>query len=112
LLLAEFHPNRETAGDQAMCGYAFKRDQEYMVYAYGSPQGLATGICDRTRLLSEAGDDLAAFGPGRRPVPVPVPVPVPEETTPGIPPVVLLFSSLTLLSAVALLVARRFVHQP
>ncbi len=43
------------------CGYGFKLGQRYLVYAYRDEknQSLATSICTRTRLLSEADDDFA-----------------------------------------------------
>jgi hypothetical protein len=43
------------------CGFGFKLGERYLVYAYREEKGqlLATSICSRTRLLSEAGDDLA-----------------------------------------------------
>src|SRR5262245_51732739 len=42
------------------CGYGFERGEDYLVYAYRSPQGrLTTGICSRTRRLSAAEEDLA-----------------------------------------------------
>jgi hypothetical protein len=45
------------------CGFAFTAGQRYIVYAYRHAQGwLGTGICTRTRLASEAADDLAYFG--------------------------------------------------
>jgi hypothetical protein len=44
------------------CGYEFRWDEEYVVYAYQNPQRrLETGICTRTRPLSEAAEDLAYF---------------------------------------------------
>ncbi|HEX8148706.1 MAG TPA: carboxypeptidase regulatory-like domain-containing protein [Pyrinomonadaceae bacterium] len=54
------------------CGYGFKRGETYLVYAYGGRDGraLATGICTRTRPVSEAAEDLeflrglGARGPG------------------------------------------------
>ncbi len=54
------------------CGYEFKRGETYLVYAYGGREGkpLATGICTRTRPVSEATEDfeflrgLAGRGPG------------------------------------------------
>jgi hypothetical protein len=54
------------------CGYGFKRGETYLVYAYGGRegQGLATGICTRTRHVSDAAEDLeflrglAGRGPG------------------------------------------------
>src|SRR6185503_124943 len=43
------------------CGFGFKIGQRYLVYAYRDEkdQRLGTSICTRTRLLSEASDDLA-----------------------------------------------------
>lgn len=52
-----------TAMSSASCGYPFVRGQEYIVYAYSSDDGLSTGLCTRTALLSEASDDLGALGP-------------------------------------------------
>lgn len=55
-----------TADNSAACGYNFEEGKEYLVYAYTNPEdgGLATGLCNRTALLSEANDDLAALGEG------------------------------------------------
>ena len=41
------------------CGYDFRMGEHYLVYAYPHPQSgkLYTGICQRTRPISEAGDD-------------------------------------------------------
>lgn len=43
------------------CGYGFNLGQRYLVYAYREEKSkrLATSICTRTRLLSEAEDDFA-----------------------------------------------------
>ena len=43
------------------CGYNFRLGGQYLVYAYGEADKLATGICSRTRPISEATDDLAYF---------------------------------------------------
>ena len=42
------------------CGYDFRMGEHYLVYAYPHAQSgkLYTGICQRTRPISEAGDDL------------------------------------------------------
>ncbi len=42
------------------CGYPFKVGESYLVYAYQDPKDnkLYAGICSRTRLLSEADEDL------------------------------------------------------
>lgn len=43
------------------CGYRFEKGKQYLVYAsrWEKDQKLYTGICSRTRLLSEAEEDLA-----------------------------------------------------
>lgn len=41
------------------CGYEFRLGQRYLVYAHWQDEQLTTSICTRTRLLSEAADDLA-----------------------------------------------------
>jgi len=50
------------------CGYAFEVGSSYLVYAHQVPTGeLTTGICSRTRPLSEALDDLTYLrGPARQ----------------------------------------------
>lgn len=50
-----------TAGSGPACGYAFKQGERYLVYASRAADGtgLVTGICSRTRLLADAGDDLS-----------------------------------------------------
>lgn len=42
------------------CGFDFKVGSRYVIYAWRQADGaLSTGICSRTRLLSEGADDLA-----------------------------------------------------
>ena len=42
------------------CGYSFKTGVDYIVYAYKNSEGrLETGICSRTRPLTQAAEDLA-----------------------------------------------------
>ena len=41
------------------CGYEFKDGERYVVYAHRIDGRLVTGICTRTRLASQAADDLA-----------------------------------------------------
>src|SRR6267378_2267102 len=40
------------------CGYWFIRAKRYLVYAYGDASNWSTGICTRTRPLTEAAEDL------------------------------------------------------
>ena len=47
-----------TPGSGPACGYSFTQGERYLVYAYDRSGGLVTGICSRTRKLSEANEDL------------------------------------------------------
>jgi len=53
------------------CGYYFRNGQEYVVYAKWFEGRLVTGECMGNNKLSDAGEDLAAFGSGRPPEPNP-----------------------------------------
>ena len=44
------------------CGYSFRSGQRYLVYAYRYKDKLTTGICTRTRLFTQATEDLAFLG--------------------------------------------------
>ena len=45
------------------CGYRFEVGQRYLVYAYGSGESrLETNICQRTRELDDAEEDLRVLG--------------------------------------------------
>jgi hypothetical protein len=46
------------------CGYRFKEGEAYLVYCYGKPKALSTGICSRTRRAADAKEDLAALSDG------------------------------------------------
>ncbi|MCB9611071.1 MAG: hypothetical protein H6721_02080 [Sandaracinus sp.] len=61
-----------TARDSAACGFPFEVGQDYLVYASAEQDGtLSTGLCDRTALVADASEDLAALqGPGEVPVDV------------------------------------------
>ena len=56
-----------TARDEASCGYSFKQNEEYIIYAYGEENKLSTDICSRTRLLTNAQEDLQELGEGNLP---------------------------------------------
>lgn len=48
-----------TAGSGPACGYSFKQGERYLVYANTNREGqLVTGICSRTRPITEAAEDL------------------------------------------------------
>lgn len=44
------------------CGVGFRTGQRYLVYAYRYQDKLTTSICTRTRLFSQAAEDLAFLG--------------------------------------------------
>jgi hypothetical protein len=56
-----------TAVAGATCGYAFARGARYLVYADGTRDALSVQSCSRTRVVSEASEDLAALGEGVKP---------------------------------------------
>ena len=56
-----------TARDGASCGYSFKKGEEYIVYAYDDENKLNTDLCTRTKLISNAREDLTALGEGKNP---------------------------------------------
>lgn len=56
-----------TARDGVSCGYSFKENEEYIVYTYGEEDELSTSICSRTKLLSNAQEDLQDLGAGDLP---------------------------------------------
>ena len=54
------------------CGFEFEVGKEYLVYAnhstmYGDKELLVTIICDRTKLVDEAQEDLKILGEGKEP---------------------------------------------
>jgi hypothetical protein len=55
-----------TAQSSASCGYqGFTEGKEYIVYAYGSEERLETGLCERTKPLASASEDLKELGTGQ-----------------------------------------------
>jgi hypothetical protein len=60
-----FHPISGCAS------YSFRREEEYIVYASWFKDELHTAGVYRNTLLSEAGEDLLAFGAGKPPLPNP-----------------------------------------
>jgi hypothetical protein len=51
-----------TANNSAACGFAFSEGEKYLVYAYQNTNRLTTNLCSRTKLFSNAGEDLEALG--------------------------------------------------
>ncbi len=54
-----------TQGDSAMCGYAFRLGQRYLVYADRLPAELSVGLCSRTRPYDVA--EATELGPNEPP---------------------------------------------
>jgi hypothetical protein len=48
-----------TAISEASCGFSFRVDTTYLVYAYQTQYALMTNLCMRTKPLSRAAEDLA-----------------------------------------------------
>ncbi|WP_284638849.1 hypothetical protein [Paenibacillus silviterrae] len=57
-----------TAASSASCGFTFSENTEYVVYARKGEDGLQTTICDRTKALMAAAEDMAQLGEGRKPL--------------------------------------------
>ena len=57
-----------TGRDDGDCGFVFQTGEKYLVYAYDASRDyqteLGTGICQRTKLLAQADEDLKMLGPG------------------------------------------------
>lgn len=48
------------------CGYKFEVGESYLVFANGANENkLSTGICHRTKILSESAQDLKILGKGK-----------------------------------------------
>ncbi|WP_422658381.1 hypothetical protein ACK8P5_22165 [Paenibacillus sp. EC2-1] len=57
-----------TAKDGASCGYGdFALDQEFIVFAYGKPDRLETGVCEGNKPVSKAEKEITALGEGYAP---------------------------------------------
>jgi hypothetical protein len=50
------------------CGYRFEVGARYLIFAYGGDAKLETNICQRTKGLEEATEDLKLLGKGKVPV--------------------------------------------
>ena len=50
----------ETSASTELCGIPFKEGQDYLVYAFHSPEGhLMTDMCTRTDTAARAAEDIA-----------------------------------------------------
>lgn len=73
-----------TADNSAACGYAFTKDETYLVYAHDAGDSLGVGLCSRTQPIAQASEDLAKLGAGVTPVdsPTEAAAPKPAERSP------------------------------
>lgn len=97
-----------TATSSAACGFEFTPGSEYIVYAYESQDdvmgpGLATGLCGRTNLLTNAQEDRAVLGAGT----VPTGDAIPPSSTSGGPGPLVWSVGAVMLALVAVLLMRR-----
>lgn len=53
-----------TARESASCGYTFRANGEYLVYAQEIDGVLQVSLCSRTQFLAEANEDLNVLGAG------------------------------------------------
>ena len=68
-----------TIAHESMCGVPFSEGTVWLVYGDGSGERFETGLCNRTRLRSDAEEDVQAFGAGVTPVDPSGPSPLDEE---------------------------------
>ena len=59
-----------TPAQTSMCGVAFEPETSWLVYADAAGDVFTTGMCDRTRRIEDAAEDLAEHGAGVVPVEV------------------------------------------
>jgi hypothetical protein len=103
-----------TAMDSAACGFDFEVGKRYLVYTYNDDAGNAnTGLCDRTKLLTVSGEDIAKLGPGKPPVAKPAvqapvqPTAVAGEQASFIPYVIPILAVAVILMVLFLVIFRR-----
>lgn len=105
-----------TALSSVSCGYeGFKVNEEYIVFAYGDPDQLETGICEGTKTLASAQKELKALGAGNEPSKITSPQKVmpeiptvhQEEDNQLVIPLFILAVALTLVILLVILIRRR-----
>ncbi len=98
----------KTGSGGSDCGVAFRRGEEYIVYAYdaqGDPllgSGLAANSCGKTDHLADAREDLAVLGAGVAPI-----LDNTEASTSLLLPIVAMVGGALALAAVAVMRVRR-----
>lgn len=91
-----------THNDTIACGFPFKKDEEYFVYAHRPEDGvLQTSTCSQTKKLSQAQLDLKELGPGNNIQEIPsAPIRLYRQNY-------LIFGIIIVLAAIALLFSKR-----
>ncbi|MDF2570686.1 MAG: hypothetical protein K0R55_2290 [Sporomusa sp.] len=93
-----------TALSSASCGYeGFEVKEEYIVFAYGDPDRLETGLCEGTKTLASAQEELKALGGGYEPSKITTP----QEDNRSVIIVLVLAISLTLFILLVISLRRR-----
>ncbi len=57
-----------TPAASSLCGISFEPDTSWLVYADRTGDGLTTDLCQRTRVIEDAAEDVAFLGAGVVPV--------------------------------------------
>jgi hypothetical protein len=57
-----------TMNNEAACGYGFRANQSYLVFADGNSSGLLAGLCSRTKPIEKADEEIRVLGMGEVPV--------------------------------------------
>lgn len=66
---AQAELNVNTPISDSSCGFSFEMSREYLVYASSTGSGkYTTMLCDGTKLLSGAAEDLTVLGTGEKPI--------------------------------------------
>ncbi|CAM3191971.1 hypothetical protein PALU110988_07610 [Paenibacillus lupini] len=71
-----------TTRSSASCGYEnFDVNEEFIVFAYGEPDHLETGLCEGNKTLAAAQEDLKVLGEGYEPAKITLPQKDPSDTS-------------------------------
>lgn len=63
--------NVSTYKDSAGCGFEFRKNEDYLVYASGTERHLEVFLCSRTQSLASAASDVGQLGVGEKPAALP-----------------------------------------
>ncbi|WP_091218456.1 hypothetical protein [Paenibacillus sp. BC26] len=100
-----FQTSVYTALSSASCGYeGFEVNEEYIVFAYGDPERLETGLCEGNKTLASAQEEFKALGAGYEPLKITNPQ---DENQSNIIIILVLASAITLFIMLLLSLRRR-----